>query len=204
MTQLPTIAGRQPVVKQVDFGRQPHHGLWYIIHANDPTCMRHLRTDGKWHNGTGSYEEGYWPTEAAALAFCREVAGREAGVTNDGRALPAGEPDLPPCAGCGLRELHKKCVAHGTEAYMNQEHPAWGDSYRLELLKDVAALRQQRDDYRTRLRLAIINLRHASPKFKRHEHWSNAGWLFGLGSTSASKLCEELGIDPSGRDDETP
>jgi hypothetical protein len=43
--------------------------------------MRHLRTDGKWHNGTGSYEEGYWPTEAAALAFARECAGREAGVT---------------------------------------------------------------------------------------------------------------------------
>lgn len=77
MNALKPIAGRVPVVKQVDFEGQPHHGLWYIIHANDPTCMRHLRTDGKWHNGTGSYEEGYWPTEAAALAFARECAARE-------------------------------------------------------------------------------------------------------------------------------
>lgn len=30
------------------------------------------------------------------------------------------------CDGCGLPELHKMCPAHGTDAYMNPEHEAWG------------------------------------------------------------------------------
>lgn len=31
------------------------------------------------------------------------------------------------CAGCGLPGMHKMCVAYGTDAYMNSDHPAWGN-----------------------------------------------------------------------------
>lgn len=67
----------------------------------------------------------------------------------------------------------------------------------------LAAVQGERDEYRTRLRLAIINLRHASStKFRHSPNWSNAGWLFGLGSTSASKLCELLGLNANATSEE--
>lgn len=48
------------------------------------------------------------------------------------------------CAGCGLPEMHKMCVAHGTPVYMNSEHPAWGNRLAIQYLKE-------RDDARRRL-----------------------------------------------------
>ncbi len=44
------------------------------------------------------------------------------------------------CSGCGLPVMHKMCVAHGTPAYMNFDHPAWGNLAAIELLKENATL----------------------------------------------------------------
>jgi hypothetical protein len=64
---LATIAGRVPVVEQ-------HGSVWII---NDPVSRELLDSHGVW--GAYSYYRITWPTEAAALAFAREVAEREAG-----------------------------------------------------------------------------------------------------------------------------
>jgi hypothetical protein len=77
---LATIAGRVPVVKQNTKATfmmspgNPFRGMWYI--ANDR--KDYLWSDGNWHDWCEP-SMAYWPTEAAALAFCREVAEREAG-----------------------------------------------------------------------------------------------------------------------------
>lgn len=42
----------------------------------------------------------------------------------------------PLCPGCGIQELHKMCIAHGTEAYMNPQHPAWGNKEAILALKE--------------------------------------------------------------------
>jgi hypothetical protein len=51
---------------------------------------------------------------------------------------PAELAALQPCAGCGLREDHKACPAHGTPAYMNPDDPAWGRVHGIIALKTAA------------------------------------------------------------------
>ena len=67
-----------------------------------------------------------------------------------------------PCAGCGLREDHKACPAHGTPAYMNREHPAWGSVHRILSLRqpatpppELAALRAECEQYKQCYRHAL-------------------------------------------------
>jgi hypothetical protein len=82
---LAKIAGRVPVVKKFKphpIGSTPK---WFI--TDGAPRASYLCHDGKWHEQIRLLE-GYWPTEAAALAFARECAEREAGATNEGRALP--------------------------------------------------------------------------------------------------------------------
>jgi hypothetical protein len=62
---------------------------------------------------------------------------------------------------------------------------------------EAAALRGALEAAECLLRTAIGSIAH-DRKSKRFQNWSNAGWLFGLGSGEASKLCVKLGIDPDG------
>jgi hypothetical protein len=55
------------------------------------------------------------------------------------REVPVVKREVPVdmrCAGCGLDVLHKMCIAHGTEAYMNPDHPAWGNEEAIKQLKE--------------------------------------------------------------------
>jgi hypothetical protein len=72
MNLLPRIAGRVPEIHQAG------SGWWYIYSKSSagPQFCWFLRKDGLWH----AVEPAQFPTEAAALAFARECAEREAGV----------------------------------------------------------------------------------------------------------------------------
>jgi hypothetical protein len=70
MSEKP-IAGRVPVVVGDDANG-------WQIHDSDVRRSTVLNSDGKWESYRG--ENLKFPTEAAALAFARECAAREAGV----------------------------------------------------------------------------------------------------------------------------
>ena len=57
------------------------------------------------------------------------------------KAAPPPESESPRfCDGCGLGRVHKKCIAHGTDAYMNPRHQAWGNETALEYLEQINRL----------------------------------------------------------------
>jgi hypothetical protein len=62
----------------------------------------------------------------------------------------------------------------------------------------VRELEEESEHYRRCIRQAIESIKH-QPKHshKGSQVWSAVGWLFGLGSTSATKLCVEMGIEPN-------
>jgi hypothetical protein len=61
-------------------------------------------------------------------------------------------PSIFSCPGCGLNELHKSCPAHGTSAYMNPKHPAWGSIEGIILLRIAAGAKAGQDENLAALR----------------------------------------------------
>jgi hypothetical protein len=75
------------------------------------------------------------------------------------------------CSGCGLPELHKKCVAHGTDVYMNTGHPAWGNKLAIEYLKVIKLLETPAiAKLREAARLVIANCYKDDNVLNRHQH----------------------------------
>jgi hypothetical protein len=79
MSELKPIAGRVPVVHKhfADYGNGETETSFYVTDKQSRNVQ--LSVSGQWYQTKSADGDpfGYWPTEAAALAFARECAACE-------------------------------------------------------------------------------------------------------------------------------